>query len=378
MLATQRLIEATQARVDELIEADRTAEQETELQSLEGRIAGLRATYATLLSFSSGSATNLLTVLEPAIESSSPVSPRPLVNVLLAVIISVLVIAAIAFLTEQLDESIKDPEAVYQILGLSTLGTIGRMTAGRGEEFQSLAGLTHPRSSYAEAYRTLRSNIDFSSVDEPLKSILVTSAAPAEGKTVTAANLAVVFAQAGRPVLLVDADLRKPGLHRMFKLPNAEGLTTLMRGEAVSLASQAPDGGAQSVRPDDGSTSTQPGRAAGLTEDATRHGSVPQGGISRHHRQSADRCRHRRRRAEFICRRDTPHRRCISQQTARCQARDGDVGEGRGEYARGRPQPGSGRFRIVLRGLPHRRSLPQGHRGKRDEAGEEAAGGSTP
>jgi capsular exopolysaccharide synthesis family protein len=89
----------------------------------------------------------------------------------------------------------------------------------------------------AEAYRTLRTNVEFSAVDRPIKTLLVTSAVPGEGKTVTAANLAVVFAQAGRRVLLVDADLRKPGVHIIFDLPNAHGLTTLLRDPSVSLDS---------------------------------------------------------------------------------------------------------------------------------------------
>lgn len=92
-----------------------------------------------------------------------------------------------------------------------------------------------PDQEIAEAYRTLRTNIEFTSVDEPIQSLLVTSAMPGDGKTVTAANLAVVFAQAGRRVLLVDADLRKPGAHLVFDLPNAHGLTTLLRSDEVGL-----------------------------------------------------------------------------------------------------------------------------------------------
>nr|MBA2558591.1 CpsD/CapB family tyrosine-protein kinase [Propionibacteriales bacterium] len=81
----------------------------------------------------------------------------------------------------------------------------------------------------------LRNNVEFASVDAPIQTLLVTSSIPGEGKTVTAANLAVVFAQAGRQVLLVDADLRKPGIHVIFDLPNAHGLTTLVRSDEVSL-----------------------------------------------------------------------------------------------------------------------------------------------
>jgi non-specific protein-tyrosine kinase len=237
LAATQDLIERTQARSNALIALkERTSQQEGELQALEGRLATLRSTYTTLLSFASGTATNLLTVLEPAYPPTSPVSPSVLLNTLLAAALGLLVVVGIAFVAEQLDDRVRDPAAVAEVAGLSTLGTIARMTGTRGrKEFYQLAGLLYPRSSVAEAYRTLRTNIEFASVDAPVRTLLVTSSAPGEGKTVTASNLAVVFAQAGRRVLLVDADLRKPGVHAMFDLPNNRGLTTMLRDDAISV-----------------------------------------------------------------------------------------------------------------------------------------------
>lgn len=92
---------------------------------------------------------------------------------------------------------------------------------------QTIAYL-EPRSPVTEAYRTLRTNITYASVDHPISSILVTSAGPGEGKSLTAANLAVVMAQAGKETLLVDSDLRKPMLHRLFGLRNDRGLTSLL------------------------------------------------------------------------------------------------------------------------------------------------------
>lgn len=90
--------------------------------------------------------------------------------------------------------------------------------------------ITHsdPRSPIAEAYRTIRTNIQFSSVDAALKTMLVTSAGPGEGKSTTLANLAITMAQTGQQVLIVDCDLRKPSQHRMFRLPQAPGLTSLL------------------------------------------------------------------------------------------------------------------------------------------------------
>jgi capsular exopolysaccharide synthesis family protein len=237
LAATQDLIGTSQARADALLEIkDRTKEQEAELQALEGRLASLRSTYATLLSFSSPSATNLLTVVEPAEAPTAFVLPRTLLNTLLAAAIGLLVVVGIAFLVEQLDDSIKDPGAVQEVAGLSTLATIARIRSARGQrKIYLLVGILYPRSGTAEAYRTLRTNVEFASVDAPLHTLLVTSASPGEGKTITAANLAVVFAQAGRAVLLVDADLRKPAVHEMFDLPNSRGLTTMLRDDMVGL-----------------------------------------------------------------------------------------------------------------------------------------------
>lgn len=89
--------------------------------------------------------------------------------------------------------------------------------------------LSDPRSAAAEAYRTLRTNIEFSSVDEPLRTLLVTSSAPTENKSVAVANLAVAMADGDRPVILVDADLRRPSQHTLFGLPNDKGFTNLFR-----------------------------------------------------------------------------------------------------------------------------------------------------
>ncbi|WP_230494893.1 CpsD/CapB family tyrosine-protein kinase [Pseudoneobacillus rhizosphaerae] len=90
--------------------------------------------------------------------------------------------------------------------------------------------ITHfsPRAAISEQYRTIRTNIQFSSVDESIRTILVTSSGPEEGKSTTVANLAVVFAQQGKKVLLIDADLRKPTVHYTFQLDNTTGLTNVL------------------------------------------------------------------------------------------------------------------------------------------------------
>jgi len=99
----------------------------------------------------------------------------------------------------------------------------------------SLVTIEKPRSPTAEAYRALRTNIQFASVDKPIQSLLVTSIAPSEGKTTIAANLSVTLAQGGHNIILIDADLRRPKLHRRLKLPNRKGLTSLFMQPELHL-----------------------------------------------------------------------------------------------------------------------------------------------
>lgn len=96
---------------------------------------------------------------------------------------------------------------------------------------QRLVTLRDPRSPAAEAFRTLRTNVQFSSVDQPIRTLLLTSTSAEEGKSTILANLGVTFAQAGTKTLLVDCDLRRPSLHQLFELDNATGLTTAVIGE---------------------------------------------------------------------------------------------------------------------------------------------------
>lgn len=92
----------------------------------------------------------------------------------------------------------------------------------------SLIVHTNPKSPVAESYRVLRTNIQFASVDKPVKTVVVTSSTPGEGKTTTISNLAITFAQSGSKVLLIDADMRKPRVHKVFHVPNDKGLTTVL------------------------------------------------------------------------------------------------------------------------------------------------------
>lgn len=98
---------------------------------------------------------------------------------------------------------------------------------------RSLIAYTTPRSFVTEQYRTLRTNINFSSIDHDIRSIVITSAAPAEGKSTTAANLAIVYAQEGKTVLLIDGDMRRPTMHHTFRVKNVHGLSSVLTSRAA-------------------------------------------------------------------------------------------------------------------------------------------------
>ncbi len=97
----------------------------------------------------------------------------------------------------------------------------------------TLITITNPRSPISEAFRTLRTNLEFSSLDKAIRSMVVTSAAPEEGKSTTLANLAVTIAQSGKKVILVDCDLRRPSLNQIFNARGAPGFTDMMRDDAL-------------------------------------------------------------------------------------------------------------------------------------------------
>jgi non-specific protein-tyrosine kinase len=237
MRAIEKQITEVRGEYDRLIAIrNRTATQELRLEVLAPRLVTLQSTYAQLLQYTTGSQANRIAIVQQAIPPIAPASPRPLLNVALASTLAFLLSIGAAFLWERLDDRIKTPEDLEEATGLAMIGLVAQMPGDkRRKAFYRLASLLYPRSPAAEAFRTIRTNIEFAALDRGLRTIVVTSSLPSEGKTVVASNLAVAFAQAGRRTILVDADLRRPGVSTIFGLPNEQGLTDLVRTDSVQI-----------------------------------------------------------------------------------------------------------------------------------------------
>jgi len=164
--------------------------------------------------------------IEDATVPSSPIRPLPLQNTLLGGAVGLMLAFGIAFLIEYMDDTLRSPVDVDQVLGIPVLGYIADMK--HPNEKRKVYVVSYPRSPVAEAFRTLRASLELSG-EHPPKTILVTSSRSAEGKTTVASNLAAIYSQSGKRVILVDADLRRPAIHSTFDIPNRLGLTTLLR-----------------------------------------------------------------------------------------------------------------------------------------------------
>jgi tyrosine-protein kinase len=178
-------------------------------------------------------------VLDAADEPTSPVSPDLPANLVVGGLIGLLGGIALAFAVDRLDDSVRSKEVLEQVTGLPTLGIIPKGVATKGSNGSpsiDLIGLEDPSSSGSEAYRLLRTSVRFLGLDAPARTMLVTSASPSEGKTTTAANLAITLAQGGDRVLLVGADLRRPRVHELFGAPQSPGLTSVLLGETTPEA----------------------------------------------------------------------------------------------------------------------------------------------
>ena len=227
--ATKDEITRKQEDLAGMFSARQIANAQTQIQGLQNKLNTLQANYAALLSNTEQGAINTIRVIENAALPEIPVGPNKELTILLAAVIGFILAAGAAYLLEYLDDTIKNPDDVRKELALTTLGAIPAVDSLTADE--ELIALREGQSPAKEGYRVLRTNLQFAAVDEPITQLMITSPSPREGKSITTANLAAAQAQAGKQVIVVDADLHRPRQHRLFKLANNVGLTTALLEE---------------------------------------------------------------------------------------------------------------------------------------------------
>ena len=179
-------------------------------------------------------------LVTPASTPREPFAPTPVRNAVLAVVLGLMLGVGLAFLVDHLDDSIKGKEDFERAVpGLGVLGLIPLVADWKSKSESRIVSLSEPNSPTAEAYRTLRTSIQFLGIDRQVRVIQVTSASAQEGKSTTLANLAVAFASSGLRTIAVCCDLRRPRLHEFFHVDNAVGFTSVLLGNVtVSKALQ--------------------------------------------------------------------------------------------------------------------------------------------
>jgi polysaccharide biosynthesis transport protein len=235
IISTQEII--TQRENDLLFinSARELARQQTEISALQQKINGLQQNYANLLATTQQGAVNTLRILEPPNRPTSPM-PSGLAQNLLAVAALALVLAvAGAFVLEYINNTFRDADELKGYLGITLLGTVPRIPGEANAPDSKLIALQDSQTAAVEAYRRLRTNLQFTAVDSPMRSLLVSSAEVEDGKSLSAANLSIALALAGKSVVLVDADLHRPSQHRLFKIYNHIGVTTALLANHTAL-----------------------------------------------------------------------------------------------------------------------------------------------
>jgi non-specific protein-tyrosine kinase len=238
--AIKAQIEVTQGNIDR-VGTPRSTQQENQLRDLQTVLAQQQNSYANLVQSYENlrlvelQAMDNIAAVRAATIPQAPIGGNTIPNILLGSIVGIAFMLTIITLIEYLDDRVRSPQMIQDALGATVLGAIDviRTQSNNSTLSEKLIAAVEPRHPVVEAYRSIRTNLRFSTIDSPLRTLVVTSSNAGEGKSVTAANLAIVMAQLGLSVVLVDADMRKPTQHKLFGLKRQPGLSDALLADDV-------------------------------------------------------------------------------------------------------------------------------------------------
>ncbi len=224
--STNEQIQARQGDLGRLDSARQIADVTNQIGGLQNKLNTLQANYAALLTSTRQGAINSLSIIENA-STAVQTGPDVFRTVVAATAVGLTLAVGAAYFLDYLDDTLKSAEEIAALVKIPLLGSVVSLSRDQ-EPDRGLVVSKHPRSAIAESFRALRTGIQFSTMERPGRLLLVTSSSPGEGKSTVTANLALVLSQANQRVLLIDADLRRPAQHSIFKLSNLLGLTSLL------------------------------------------------------------------------------------------------------------------------------------------------------
>ncbi len=227
---------ALEKTMTDTLSADQVTKLQNEINTLEKLISDWENNYTQLLIITERkNSPNYLAIVESAQGNWKKAQPGTLIAVVLAGIIGFMLVLGLVCLREFLDDTVKSTDDLSRSMGLDVLGVIGRI---KGKRFSDKLIAEHnPLSPITESYRMIRSSIQLMSTERQAKFIMITSPGPAEGKSITVANLGIVMAQAGLKTIIVDSNLRWPAQHEIFQLANKGGLTELLNSPVLKVES---------------------------------------------------------------------------------------------------------------------------------------------
>lgn len=225
---TETEIQSLREALGEMDSARQIADTQVQITALEAKLADLQGIYSDLLANTEGGAINTISVIEEAYLPVVPIGPNKPLIILLSAMVGLSLAVVAAYLLEYMDDTVKSAEEVEELANVPVIGYLSELDV---KDIGALYAADNPRHPSVEEMRSLRTNLEFSGVDQPLQTLLITSTEMEVGKTSVAANLAIVMSQAEKKVVLVDADLRRPNVHNFYGFQNKIGLSDVFRGE---------------------------------------------------------------------------------------------------------------------------------------------------